>query len=92
MIVNITMTNEEYCRTLTREDLWLVVKVAERFIQKECGLDAPRWVKEAAFDKWYKDIYDPDEWYRAKQKPKVPSSDIRVGCVHNALHIRSSHI
>ena len=85
------LTNGEFCRTLRLEDLSTIVKVAERFIEIRCGLDAPLWEKEAAYNEWTMRPYRPEEWGRVKAvKKKNESTVTRTGCVYSTLPVHAT--
>ena len=58
------MTNLEYAKTLTRDELSRIVKVANEFIEKLVGKDAPLDKREKAYIKWCVEKFDPDVWYK----------------------------
>lgn len=58
------MTNLEYAKTLTKNELGLISKVANTFIDKLVGRNASMENREKAYVKWCVAEYDPDVWYK----------------------------
>ena len=60
------MTNIEYARSLYREELSLVNRVARTYIESLVGPNAPLWEQEKAYNQWCNSPYDGYGWQRAR--------------------------
>lgn len=72
---NAVMTNREFInRYCFVEDMPRVLRMVDEAIERKCGLDAPKWVKEKAYDTWLDEEFDRRAWVRSGIEYSDPHS------------------